>query len=92
MASIALNYLLGRTLAERTGVVDEGSKNLVAVVMIGLDLSPIGVLLARQIALQRVPPPAAAPNALPPPGKDSAAASAGGAGADASLTSPKVKS
>ena len=53
MASMGVNYILGRTLAERQGVTDEAGKNVVSVMLMGLGLTPIGVLLARQIAIQR---------------------------------------
>ncbi len=62
MATIAMNFLLGRTLAERVGVADDAGKNAVAVVVMGLGLTPAGVLLARQVALSRVPPPAPKPS------------------------------
>lgn len=68
--SIALNFLLGRVLAERTGVKDEQAKNTVAVVTMGLGLTPMGVVLARHVALQRAepPPPVNPPTPAPPPG------------------------
>jgi hypothetical protein len=79
MASIGVNYILGRTLAERQGVTDEAGKNVVSVMLMGLGLTPIGVLLARQIAIQRaeVTPAPAGTGAA---GAASGAAGSGGTG------------
>lgn len=61
MASIALRFLLGQGMASHFGVRDQAGKNVVSAMLIGTDLTPVGVVLARHVALQRVtpePPPA----------------------------------
>lgn len=57
MASIIVPFVLGRSLATSVGVPDDAGKNVVALTMMALGATPLGVLLARQVALQRVPPP-----------------------------------
>lgn len=61
MASILVPFVLGRALAGSVGVPDEAGKNVVALTMMALGPTPVGVVLARQVALQRVPPPGKPP-------------------------------
>lgn len=53
MAAIAVRFLVGQTFAKNLGVTETAGQNLCAFVTIALGLTPVGVLFARQIALQR---------------------------------------
>lgn len=60
--TVAIRFVLGQSLARNLGVTDTADQNACAFGLVAAGLNPAGILLTRQLALQRaaavVPPPA----------------------------------
>lgn len=67
--TVAIRFVLGQSLARNLGVTDTADQNACAFGLVAAGLNPVGILLTRQLALQRaaavVPPPPPSPNESP---------------------------
>lgn len=53
--TVAIRFVLGQSLARNLGVTDTADQNACAFGLVAAGLNPAGILLTRQLALQRVP-------------------------------------
>ncbi|MGH8032611.1 MAG: PKD domain-containing protein [Luteimonas sp.] len=64
MAFSPVSFFLGQAIARNAGANDNQAQNTCGVALAAIGSTPVGVLLTRQLALQRVDPP---PLSAPPP-------------------------